>query len=263
MEFRKYILSVIVLVTAVNPQSIAQTKKIAKISYTSSPVSQYLMREDRMRSTPTKASLHDFMNGITDYYSLYVNMNNRSSIYLLDSSVQVRPIGWENPKVTAALADSVLFTVKSSDNKTFKHEWIMNQTFYSEGQVGDVKWELTNETKNIDGLKCLKAFSKNYPMLTVWYTKDLPLSNGPGIYQGLPGLVVWAEDYFRTVQLTKISYTDDEETFDKLYGTKIKEFTTQKNKKTNYDKEPLVLVKKGDLALGYYEYFYKKPYKRP
>src|SRR5690606_7719329 len=118
------------------------------------------------------------LQGITDYYSLFINLKNRSSVYVLDSTVQVRPIGWEDPDIKASLADTVLFALKTPQNKTFKHEWIMNQTFYTEGKVGDISWELTNETKTIAGLKCTKALAKrdNYPMLTVWYTKDIPVS---------------------------------------------------------------------------------------
>ena len=220
------------------------------------------MDEDRMRSTPTKASTHEFMQGITDYYSLYINLDNRSSLYTLDSTVQIRPIGWENPKTTAALQDTVLFTLKSTDNKTYKHEWIMNQTFFSEGQVGDVKWELINEKKTINGLQCLKAVSTNYPMLTVWYTKDIPVSNGPSIYQGLPGLIVWAEDYFRTIEIIKISHNNDVTFFNNLYGEKLKVFNQQRENRKNYTKEPVVIVKKGDLAMSSYEFFNKKPYKR-
>lgn len=239
-----------------------KNKQIVKLTYTSSPISQYTMTESDMSSTPTKASIYDFMKGITDYYSLYINLEDRSSVYVLDSTVQVRPVGWENPNTRAALADTVLFTLKTPKNKTFKHEWVMNQTFFTEGKVGDIDWELTNEEKTIDGLKSFKAVAKNYPMLTVWYTKDLPVSNGPSIYQGLPGLVVRAEDYFRTIQLLKIEYTDDMDGFRTLYKTKYDAFTKQKDRKKHYEIEPILLIKKGDLAKGNYEYFHKKPYKK-
>jgi len=221
------------------------------------------MTEEFMRGTPAKASLYEFMNGISDYYSLYVNLKDRSSVYVLDSTVQIRPIGWENPNVTAALADTVLFTLKTVDSKTLKQEWIMNQTFFSEGQVGDIEWELTTESKIIDGLNCLKATSiGSYPMLTVWYTKDLPISSGPSIYQGLPGLVVWAEDYFRTIQLLKIEYSNDVDEFNKQYNAKHEIFSKEKERGKHYTKEPILLIKKSDLATGLYEYYHKKPYKR-
>ncbi|SFB80744.1 GLPGLI family protein [Flagellimonas taeanensis] len=262
---RGYALAILFLFSnAITGWGQLENKQIVKLTYTSSPISQYTMTESDMSSTPTKASIYEFMKGITDYYSLYINLEDRSSVYVLDSTVQVRPIGWENPKTRAALADTVLFTLKTPKNITFKHEWIMNQTFYTEGKVGDIGWELTNEEKTIDGLKCLKAVTEEngYPMLTVWYTKELPVSNGPSIYQGLPGLVVRAEDYFRTIQLLKIAYTDDVEGYRELYESKYEVFNKEKERKKHYEIEPILLIKKGDLAKGNYEYFHKKPYKR-
>ena len=209
-----------------------------------------------MKSTPTRASLYEFKNGITNYYSLFINLKDRSSAYVLDSTVQIRPIGWKDPKIRAALSDSLYFALKSSSNKTYKHEWIMNQTFFSEGMLGDIEWTLINETKTINGLQCHKAVTKKggYPMLSAWYTKELPVSNGPSIFQGLPGLIVWAEDYFNTTQVLNIEYSNDLEAFNKLYEEKYNLFKIQKEKGKYYDKEPILLIKKGDLA----NYFYDK-----
>ena len=91
-----------------------ENKKIIKLTYTSSPISQYRMTESDIRSTPTRASIYDYMKGITDYYSLYINLENRSSIYVLDSTVQLRPMGWENPGMNVTLMDSVFFTIKNT-----------------------------------------------------------------------------------------------------------------------------------------------------
>jgi len=237
--------------------------RVIKVTYTSSPISQHSTTEDRLQRTPTKASWHEFLQGITTYYSLYINLEDRSSLYTLDSTVQVRPIGWENSRTTAALLDTVYFSLKSADNRTYKHEWIMNRTFFSEGRVGDVKWKLLDEQKSINGLSCLKAVSTNYPMLTVWYAKDIPVSNGPSIYQGLPGLVVWAEDYMRTIEIADISYDNNLASFREKYNEKIVLFKKrQKEKGIDSASEPLVIVQKGDLAISSYEFFQKKPYKR-
>ena len=136
--------------------------------------------------------------------------------------------------------------------------------FFTEGEVGDIEWELIGEEKIIDGLNCKKAVAKedNYPMLTVWYTKDLPVSNGPSIYQGLPGLVVRAEDYSRTTELLNIEYTSDKKSFMSLYEANFEVFEKEKKRKKHYKQEPILIIKKGDLFKSSYEYFHKKPYKR-
>jgi len=242
--------------------SLAQPK-ILKVTYTCTPVSQHYIIERDLQSTPTKASWYEFLQGITDYYSLYVNLDDRSSLYTLDSTVQIKPMGWENDKTRAALSDTVYFTLKSADNRTYKHEWILNRVFFSEGRVGDFKWELLDEEKAINGLRCRKAVATNYPMLTAWYTTDIPVSNGPSAYQGLPGLAVWVEDYYRTIEILDISYEDNVASFSEKYNEKMAVFKRrQKEKGVDDANEALVLVQKGDLSINSYEYFHKKPYKR-
>jgi len=207
------------------------------------------------------ASRYEALTSITDYHSLYINLDDRSSLYTLDSTVHIRPIGWE--RRTPSVLDTVYFALKSADNRTYKHEWIMGQTFFSEGRVGDVKWKLIDENKTINGLSCRKAVATNYPMLTAWYTTDIPVSNGPSAYQGLPGLAVWVEDYYRTIEIREISYDDDIEVFNEKYKEKMGVFKRrQKEKGVDEANEALVLVQKGDLSISSYEYFHKKPYKR-
>ena len=123
-----------------------------------------------------------------------------------------------------------------------------------------MKWKLENETKVINGLNCHKAVATNFPMLTVWYTKDLPVSNGPSIFQGLPGLVIWAETYSSTTEANKIGYSDDVAAYTTLYKKMYNQFMIEKKKGTNCDKEPLLMVKKGDLFMSSFEYFHKKRY---
>ena len=58
-------------------------------------------------------------------------------------------------------------------------------------------WELTNETKDIDGYTCYKAVhkefiqrSQTYRTSTAWYTLDIPVPYGPAGFGGLPGLIL-------------------------------------------------------------------------
>lgn len=63
------------------------------------------------------------------------------------------------------------------------------------------KWEITNETKIINGFKCYKAsshweeydYTRNKTLTfdpTVWFTNDIPFPFGPKGLDGLPGLVL-------------------------------------------------------------------------
>ena len=64
------------------------------------------------------------------------------------------------------------------------------------------KWEITTETKIIDGYKCYKAITtyediynpyKDRKLVfnpVVWFTPDIPASFGPKGLDGLPGLIL-------------------------------------------------------------------------
>jgi Protein of unknown function (Porph_ging). len=65
---------------------------------------------------------------------------------------------------------------------------------YEEAQP-KFNWKLENEEKNIIGYKCKKATGqyrgRNY---IAWYAEEIPINNGPYIFEGLPGLILEAED---------------------------------------------------------------------
>lgn len=64
--------------------------------------------------------------------------------------------------------------------------------------LSHLHWEITSETKEIDGYKCYKAVSHLYDddpeyggeNVTAWFCPDIPYPFGPHKYGGLPGLVI-------------------------------------------------------------------------
>lgn len=58
-----------------------------------------------------------------------------------------------------------------------------------------VQWELEDSTRLICEYECSKAVGQlNGRTWTVWYSPDIPLSYGPHILGGLPGLILAASD---------------------------------------------------------------------
>lgn len=64
----------------------------------------------------------------------------------------------------------------------------------------DSDWNITKETKNINGFVCYKAtrmpspdskeeIEKEFPIIA-WYTPEIPLPYGPFLYGGLPGMIL-------------------------------------------------------------------------
>ncbi|WP_445752742.1 GLPGLI family protein [Polaribacter sp.] len=102
---------------------------------------------------------------------------------------------------------------------------IMGKTFLIKDSTPNYQWQLTSETKNIGNYTCYKAtFSREVEnmMMTVengetkqtkktetitttaWYTPQIPISNGPTIYHGLPGLILEINDGKTTIVCTEI-----------------------------------------------------------
>jgi len=102
---------------------------------------------------------------------------------------------------------------------------IMGKRFLVKDTLPVYEWELSSETKNIGNYTCYKAtFTReveNVSMMldngdtkevrnkekvttTAWYTTQVPVSNGPDNYQGLPGLILELNDGKRTIVCTEI-----------------------------------------------------------
>jgi GLPGLI family protein len=102
---------------------------------------------------------------------------------------------------------------------------IMGKTFLIKDSIPNYQWQLTSETKNIGNYTCYKAtFTQEVEnrtmtvengetkqikksetiMTTAWYTPQIPISNGPTIYHGLPGLILEINDGRTTIVCTEI-----------------------------------------------------------
>lgn len=82
--------------------------------------------------------------------------------------------------------------------------------WYSE-KIPQIDWELKEDTLTIKGYLCQKAEcffrGRNY---TAWFSTDIPASNGPWKFGGLPGLIlkVYDEDNSYVFECTHIEYAD-------------------------------------------------------
>lgn len=52
-------------------------------------------------------------------------------------------------------------------------------------------WIISDETEKILGYQCKKAiYKRNDVEFTAWFTEEIPISDGPFLYSGLPGLIL-------------------------------------------------------------------------
>ena len=115
---------------------------------------------------------------------------------------------------------------KNIKEKRFSNQTeIMGKRFLVKDKLPEYKWELSSETKKIGNYTCYKAtfteevenknaifqdgksleeVNKETIITTAWYTPQISVGNGPGKYQGLPGLILEINDGKKTIVCTKI-----------------------------------------------------------
>lgn len=87
-------------------------------------------------------------------------------------------------------------------NHGFVSNWLI-QYYYWDYVWPILEWTLHPDTMTIAGYHCQKATTISPATgweWTVWFTSEIPISTGPQLLEGLPGLVVQAKDNQRRTQ---------------------------------------------------------------
>lgn len=95
-------------------------------------------------------------------------------------------------------------------------------TNYTETMLNDFNWKLINETKVILNKTCKKATTtwngRNY---TAWYCPQIPLSDGPYKFNGLPGIILEVFDDVKYVHYTCVAINTAIEVITKVFPRSI------------------------------------------
>ena len=112
-----------------------------------------------------------------------------------------------------------------SENRMANKTELMGKVFLIKDNLVAYDWELTGETKNIGNYTCYKAkFEREEEDIQInmidgevkeekvtkkrtivaWYTPEVPISNGPSNYGGLPGLILEVNDGDQTIVCSEI-----------------------------------------------------------
>lgn len=112
---------------------------------------------------------------------------------------------------------------------TVKQSSISGSFIYEE-MLGDLNWELTQDTATIGGYLSQKATCKyGGREWTAWFTTEIPFNDGPYIFNGLPGFIVKIYDKRKhyVFELTGLEVADPNLMIDIIDKTYI-ETTRQK-----------------------------------
>jgi GLPGLI family protein len=80
------------------------------------------------------------------------------------------------------------------DKKRIELREMMDKKHHIEGEMKTTAWKITDETKMIQGLPCMKATFEDTTgrkkQIEAWFTPAIPYSIGPESYGGLPGMIL-------------------------------------------------------------------------
>lgn len=109
----------------------------------------------------------------------------------------------------------------------------LGRTFLVEGDQEAIAWRLTDEKAEFLGYPCMKAVgTRDTTTVEAWFTPEIPVSAGPAVFAGLPGLVLVA-----TVDEGRTTYTATEVNLDPLpEGTLVAPTEGKKVTREEFDK---------------------------
>lgn len=85
--------------------------------------------------------------------------------------------------------------IKNRSDKTTKVWDFFDHQYYEYEDDGDFSWCLSDSIQEINGYNCQMATCVAYGRhWTAWFCPELPWSDGPWKFSGLPGLIVAAQD---------------------------------------------------------------------
>ena len=183
MHYRSFISAILLVVASIQAQ--AQFTMQGRIEYERKVnlLRQY-DDEDNEWFQRVKSELPKFR---ISYFNLYFNMDK--TVYkpgreLPDAKPNVMFGG------TPAADNVVLTDMKLNHVQASKQ--VFEQKFLVEDSTRKMKWKITDEIRTIANYKCRKAVGRicDSVYVVAFYTDDIPVSGGPEMFGGLPGMII-------------------------------------------------------------------------
>ncbi len=153
-----------------------------------------------------------------------LSFNKEESLFKEEEELEApQPSGMQI--VIAGMGGSDILYKNTKEERFANQNEMYGKVFLIEDKLVKQDWKLGSETKNIGNYTCYKATlvrerpadiegmptseqMENPEMeeytTTAWYTLQIPVSNGPRSYHGLPGLILEVNDGSETMICSKI-----------------------------------------------------------
>jgi len=149
-------------------------------------------------------------------------VNNGISLYKTEEFEQpesAKVAGWEgNTYMSGTIiqrsGSSTLVIYKNYlDKLMLSQSKLEGKEYLIEEPLTEIKWKIGRKKREISGFHCIEATTKTSTGTPVvaWYTPDIPVSDGPLSYWGLPGLILYMDinNGGRVISCTSVEPVDD------------------------------------------------------
>lgn len=186
----------------------------------------FKLKEDDQNAELKKQLQEQLKRQMQREYTL--EFNREESIYQQVEELN-KPMPASKAGITITISEGTDVLYKNIKEHTYSNQTeLMGKVFTIKDSLRSNNWELINETKNIGNYTCFKAqFVREYKNQTLtedgeieeeteqrttvaWYTPQIPISNGPAEFHGLPGLILEINDGELTLVCTKIVINPEE-----------------------------------------------------
>ena len=183
-----------------------------KIIYEERANIDYQLRNEKDEETRKRVA--SFLSKPTVYILI---IKNDESQYILANNV---PDTKENQSIEDEISNNKVMKLGTSNTGLYKNH--STGSFMNEADIFGKKviikdsiinfnWEITDETKTIGNFVCKKATAVyNNNKINAWFTDKIPVSEGPYIYGGLPGLIIELDNGPKIFAVTKIEQTKED-----------------------------------------------------
>lgn len=141
-----------------------------------------------------------------------LKFSQKESVYTENEKLEAPGAKKGGMSIVISGSSSILY--KNTAQQTYRRQQdLMGKLFLIQDSLEMPKWKLENETKMIGKYTCYKAtLTKEVTerelrsnetevrevikdrIITVWYTPEIPVNNGPAEYWGLPGLILEVQE---------------------------------------------------------------------
>ena len=102
---------------------------------------------------------------------------------------------------------------------------LQENTIVKQTMAGFHNWKILDEYETIKGYKCRKAVSKDRDKdVIAWFTSDIAITEGPGCYFGLPGLILKLQTHADIFEAKEITFEKSDAVINMPTAAKVLDF---------------------------------------